>query len=87
MSPRLSGRLQIEQDDVDAAAAGCGAQAVGEGAHDLERERLVADQRELLAEQLLVLRVRVDQQHGRIRHAGREYIAERSSSDCCNGSG
>ena len=44
-----------------------------EAAHDLERERLVAHQRKLLTEQTLVVRVRVDQQNVRMRHADGKY--------------
>jgi hypothetical protein len=42
-------------------------------------ERLIADQSQFLPEQLLVLGVRIDEQHG-CRHAGGEYIAASTTS-------
>ena len=50
-------------------------ETLGEAARDLERERRVAHQCKLFTEEALVVRVRVDQQNCRIRHAGGEYKA------------
>lgn len=54
-------------------------QRVGQCMHDLQLERLVAGQSQLLPEQVLVLDVRIDQQHG-CRHAIQEYIAASTTS-------
>ena len=72
--PEAVGQVEVEQDDVEVPLPQQ-RETLGEAARDFERERLVAHQCKLFTEQTLVVRVRVDQQNCRIRHAGGEYKA------------
>lgn len=58
--PQAVGQVQVEQNDIDRVLARAQpGQPFAEGANDLQLERLIADQSQLLAEQLLVLGVRM----------------------------
>ena len=66
------GQIQIDQDDIEPAAFDA-RKAVGKGMRDLDVERTAAQFGELPAYELLVLRIRVDQQDGYGIHERRDY--------------